>query len=79
MSWRGIAGHTRVVRLIPTSLQKVLAGLRSNLSSKAEDAHRDRDEADRRNKHEDKTYAAGEAHAYGEAEEVVRDAQREAE
>ena len=64
--------------LIPTRLQKVLARLQSKLGSKAEDAYRDRDEASMRNEHDAHTYAAGEAHAYGEAVEDVRDAQDEA-
>jgi hypothetical protein len=64
--------------LLPNKLQQVLAALQEKLGGKTEDAYRERDEADSRNKPEARAYAAGEAHAYGQAAEAVRDAQTEA-
>ena len=67
-----------MVSPILTRLQKVLANLRGKLVGKTEKAYRDRDEADKNNEHHAQTYAAGEAHAYGQAEQAVREAQDEA-
>jgi len=64
--------------LIPTQLQRVLAGLQNALSGKTEDAYRARDAAEERRDPEGQTYAAGEAHGYADSAQSVRDAQDEA-
>jgi hypothetical protein len=58
-------------------LHKVLDRLRRKLAGKAETAYSDRDAADETGRRDAQVYAAGEAHAYGEAVEAVRDAQDE--
>jgi hypothetical protein len=63
---------------ITTSLQKVLSRLRQKLVGKAETAYSDRDAADETGRRDAQVYAAGEAHAYGDAADTVRDAQDEA-
>jgi hypothetical protein len=65
----------RLVALIPTRLQGVLGRLHGNFADKAEDAYRDRDAAGNLG---GRMYAAGQAQAYGQAEETVRKAQAEA-
>jgi hypothetical protein len=59
-------------------LQKVLGRLQQKLAGKAETAYGDRDAADETGRRDAQVYAAGEAHAYGEAADAVRDAQDEA-
>jgi hypothetical protein len=54
-------------------LRETLRKLRASLSGKAEDAYRDRDAA--RSRSNEESFAAGEAHAYGDASDQVREAQ----
>jgi len=55
-------------------LKSVLQQLRTKLFKRTEQAYTDRDEGVT---DQDRSYAAGEAHAYGRAEKDVRDAQEE--
>lgn len=71
-------GIIRFVASIPTTLQRVLGILRAKLSGQTEDAYRERDAAEGRGDFNALSYAAGEAHAYGKAEDSVRNAQRDA-
>ena len=64
--------------LIPSKLQRVLARLYGGLAGRAEDAYRTRDAAEDEGNSEAQAYAAGQARAYGEAAQSVRDAQDEA-
>jgi hypothetical protein len=64
--------------LIPSRLQGVLGRLYGGLAARAEDAYRSRDAADAEGDSEAQTYAAGQAQAYGQAAQSVRDAQDEA-
>jgi hypothetical protein len=66
------------VALIPSRLQGVLGRLYGALADRAEDAYRTRDEADVEGDSEAQTYAAGQAQAYGQAAQSVRDAQDDA-
>ena len=67
-----------LVAAIPSKLQAVLERLRSSFGSKAEDAYRNRDSADTEGSPQRRAFAAGEAHAHGEDEDSVRDAQADA-
>jgi hypothetical protein len=61
-------------------LRVTLRRLRETLSGKAEQAYRDRDAANLSTKDsakQDSAYAAGEGHAYGVAEEEIREAEQE--
>jgi hypothetical protein len=66
------------VALIPSKLQGVLGRLYGALAGKAEDAYRTRDTADSEGDSEAQIYAAGQAQAYGEAAQSVREAQDDA-
>jgi len=57
-------------------LRQVLDGLRGRLSRRTEDAYKTRDLAEPGSV--DETYARGQADAYGNAEDTVREAQDEA-
>jgi hypothetical protein len=56
------------------NVKTVLGRLRKSLSARAEKAYVDRDEAP--DKGEAESYAAGESHAYGIAEDDVRKAEK---
>jgi hypothetical protein len=75
---RTSVGEDRAVALLPTKLQNALAALLEKLSGKTEDAYRNRDAANASGDHHAQDYAAGEAHAFAESTEAVRDAQDEA-
>jgi hypothetical protein len=64
--------------VISSRLQDVLGRLQGKFAGKTEDAYRDRDAADLNGNQAAQTYAEGEAHAYGEAAESVREAQDDA-
>jgi hypothetical protein len=66
------------VALLPTKLQAALGRLQSRLAGRAVDAYRVRDAADAEGNSEAQTYAAGQAQAYGQAAESVREEQDEA-
>jgi hypothetical protein len=66
------------VALIPSKLQRVLGRLYGGLAGRAEDAYATRDAADAEGDSEAQTYAAGQASAYGQAAQSVREAQDEA-
>lgn len=65
------------VRAMPGWIREVLHRLRGSLWSKSEQAYKDRDEAPDDSRAE--AYAAGEAHAYGEAADEVRRAEKASE
>jgi hypothetical protein len=64
--------------LITSKLYKALAGLHTKFTGQAEDAYVARDAANQSSQYEAESYAAGEAHAYGQAAESIRAAQNEA-
>ncbi len=58
-------------------LKEILDRLRDSLSAKAENAYKERDEAQQDSRAE--SYSAGEAHAYGVSADEVREAEKEPE